>query len=31
MVHYRIEGLLEDEYGTEVAWAVSDHQPLVHW
>ena len=26
---YRIEALLEDEYGTEVAWAVSDGQPIV--
>ena len=25
---YRIEGLLEDNYGTEIAWAVSDPQPL---
>ena len=26
---YRIEALLEDEYGTEVAWAVSGGQPIV--
>ena len=25
---YRIEGLLEDEYGTEIAWSVSDPQAL---
>ena len=25
---YRIEGLLEDEYGTEIAWSVSDPQSL---
>jgi hypothetical protein len=27
--NYRVEGLLEDEHGTEVAWAVSDPQPLL--
>ncbi len=26
--NYRIEGLLEDDYGTEIAWAVSDPQTL---
>ena len=25
---YRIEGLLEDDHGTEIAWVVSDPQPL---
>ncbi len=27
--NYRIEGLLEDEYGKEIAWAVSEPQALV--